>query len=63
MLKDHKDEMIVMLKRKNADLEEQVKQLAKANQEYQKGDSAAESKIKALNEMHAQKIKTLLKSI
>ena len=29
MLKDHKDEMIVMLKRKNADLEEQIKGLAK----------------------------------
>lgn len=34
MLKDHKDEMIVMLKRKNADYEEQLKQLAKANQDY-----------------------------
>jgi hypothetical protein len=31
MLKDHKDEMIVMLKRKNTDLEEQLKQLGKAN--------------------------------
>lgn len=29
MLKDHKDEMIVMLKRKNADLEEQIKQMGK----------------------------------
>ena len=28
-----------------------------------RGDSAAEKKIKALSEMHSQKIKTLLKSI
>lgn len=63
MLKDHKDEMIVMLKRKNADLEEQIKQMGKQNLDFKKGDGLAESKIKALEEMHAQKIKTLLKSI
>jgi hypothetical protein len=63
MLKDHKDEMIVMLKRKNVELEDQLKQLGKSNEELKKGDSAAESKIKALNDMHSQKIKTLLKSI
>ena len=63
MLKDHKDEMIVMLKRKNAELEEQMKVIAKANDDMKKGESGAEQKIKALNEMHSQKIKTLLKSI
>jgi hypothetical protein len=31
--------------------------------EYKKGDSAAASKIKALEEMQASKVKTLLKSI
>jgi hypothetical protein len=31
--------------------------------EYKKGDSAASSKIKALEEMQASKVKTLLKSI
>jgi hypothetical protein len=40
-----------------------MKQLAKTNDDLKKGDTAAESKIKALTEMHAQKIKTLLKSI
>jgi hypothetical protein len=63
MLKDHKDEMIVMLKRKNTELEEQLKVFAKQCEEFKKGDSQAEQKIKALNEMHSQKIKTLLKSI
>lgn len=63
MLKDHKDEMIVMLKRKNTELEEQLKLVAKNNDELKKGDTQAEQKIKALSEMHAQKIKTLLKSI
>ena len=63
MLKDNKDEMIVMLKRKNAELDEQVKNLVKLNEDYKKGDGQAEVKIKALNEMQAQKVKTLLKSI
>lgn len=63
MMKDHKDDLIVMLKRKNTELEEQYKNLNKQNEEFKKGDSQAETKIKALTEMHAQKIKTLLKSI
>ena len=53
MLKDHKDEMIVMLKRKNTELEEMVKNLNKQTEEFKKGDTQAETKIKALNEMHA----------
>lgn len=52
-----------MLKRKNTELSEQLSLLSKQCEEYKKGDTAAETKIKALNEMHAQKIKTLLKSI
>ena len=63
MYKDSKDELIVMLKRKNKEFEEQIKILTKENEEFKKGDSAAEQKIKALNEIHSQKIKTLLKSI
>jgi hypothetical protein len=63
MFKDQKDEMIVMLKRKNAELGEQLALLAKQCEEYKKGDTAADTKIKALNEMHASKVKTLLKSI
>ena len=35
----------------------------KLNEDYKKGDGQAEVKIKALNEMQAQKVKTLLKSI
>jgi phage host-nuclease inhibitor protein Gam len=63
MIKDQKDDIIITLKRKNTDLEEQIKLLTKTNGEFKKGDSLAENKIKALEEMHAQKIKTLLKSI
>jgi len=61
MLKDN--DFVSILKRKNADLEDQVKQLTRANQELQRGDGASEAKIKALSEMHSQKVKTLLKSI
>ena len=53
MFKDQKDEMIVLLKRKNTELNEQLTILNKQCDEYKKGDSAAETKIKALNEMHA----------
>lgn len=55
--------MIVMLKRKTQELTDQVVMLSKQCEEYKKGDSAAETKVKALNEMHAGKVKTLLKSI
>ena len=55
--------MIVMLKRKTVEMEEQMRALSKQCEDLKKGDTAAESKIKALNEMHASKIKTLLKSI
>ena len=40
--------MIVMLKRKNIDMEEQQRLLIKQCEEFKKGDSAAESKIKIL---------------
>lgn len=63
MYKDQKDELIVMLKRQNTDLEEKLRLLKKSCEDLQKGDSAAEAKIRTLSEMHAQKIKTLLKSI
>ena len=63
MFKDQKDEMIVALKRKNAELEENLRFVQKQCDELKKGDTAAEAKIKALSEMHASKIKTLLRSI
>ena len=55
--------MIVMLKRKTQELEQQLSQVSRQCDEYKKGDTAAASKIKALEEMQASKVKTLLKSI
>jgi hypothetical protein len=55
--------MIVMLKRRTQELELQVLTAMKQVDEYKKGDSAASAKIKALEEMQASKVKTLLKSI
>ena len=40
-----------------------IRQLKKKNDDAQKGESGAEAKIKALNEIHSQKTKALLKSI
>ena len=58
-----KDEMVLLLKRKyeeatkeNADLKQQL-------EATQKGNAGSEEQIRSLNEMHSQKIKTLLKSI
>lgn len=58
-----KDEMNLMLNRKNKELEETVKQLKRQNELAVKSESGAEAKIKALNDIHAQKTKALLKSI
>lgn len=63
MQKDHKDELILMLKRKNAELEEKQKQATLQMDQLKKGESGSEQKVKAMQEMHAAKIKTLLKSI
>jgi len=53
MFKDTRDEMIVMLKRQIAEQEEKVKFLQKDNETLKKGESGAEAKIKALNEIHS----------
>lgn len=63
MQKDHKDELILMLKRKNAEIEEKLKQANNQMESIKKGESGNEQKMKAMQEMHAAKIKTLLKSI
>jgi len=42
MLKDHKDELIVMLKRKHAEVEEQLKHVSKQAEDLRKGESGAE---------------------
>ncbi len=55
--------MIVMLKRKTQEYEEQIRVLGKQIDDMRKGETGAEQKIAALNEMHASKIKMLLKSI
>lgn len=63
MSKGLKDEMVLMLQRKNKEQEEIIKQLRLKNEDAQKGEVGAEAKIKALNEMHSAKTKALLKSI
>jgi hypothetical protein len=42
MSKSVKDEMIVMLQRKNKEQEEVIKQLKRQAEEYKKGESGAE---------------------
>jgi len=61
--KDSKDEMIVMLKRKSQEYEEQIRQLTRQVEDLKKGETGAEKKIAAMGELQAQKIKMLLKSI
>jgi phage host-nuclease inhibitor protein Gam len=63
MSKSLKDEMVLMLQRKNKEQEEAIKMLHKQIDEQRKGETGAEAKIKAINEMHSQKTKALLKSI
>jgi hypothetical protein len=63
MSKNVKDEMVVMLQRKNKEQEEMIKQLKRQSEELKQGESGAEGKIRALNEIHSQKTKALLKSI
>lgn len=48
-----KDEMVVMLQRKNKEQEEQIKQLKRQAEDLKKGESGAEGKIRALNEIHS----------
>ena len=58
-----KDELINLLK-KNYDLAKAENLVLKReNDEFKKGNAGSEQQIKALNEMHSQKVRTLLKSI
>ena len=61
--KSVKDEMVLMLQRKNKEQDAQIQKLRKENDDLKKGESGAEQKIKVLNELHSQKTKALLKSI
>lgn len=63
MLADSKDELVLMLKRKYEESEAQNRALKKEVEEFKKGNTGAEAQLKAVQEMHSQKIKTLLKSI
>ena len=53
MSKSVKDEMVVMLQRKNKEQEETIRQLKRTVEDLKKGEGGAEAKIKALNEMHS----------
>ena len=63
MSKSVKDEMVVMLQRKNKEQEENIRQLKRQVDDLKSTESGAEGKIRALNEIHSQKTKALLKSI
>ena len=52
-----------MLKKKHDEVKAENTALRQQNEEFKKGNSGSEQQIKALNEMHSQKVRTLLKSI
>lgn len=61
--KSAKDEMVFMLQKKNKELEDQIKKMRLQNEDLRKIETDSEAKVKALNEVHSQKTKALLKSI
>ena len=64
MSKDQtKDGFINMLKAQLDDQKAQNKVLTHQNDEFKKGNTGVEAQLKAANEMHSQKVRTLLKSI
>ena len=52
-----------MLKKKFDEVRNENQVLKTQNEEFKKGNQGSEAQIKALNEMHSQKVRTLLKSI
>lgn len=62
-MKNVKDQMVMTLQNKNKDLEDQIKMLKKQLEDTKRTESGFEEKMKAVNEVHAQKTKALLKSI
>mmetsp|Transcript_17361 Transcript_17361/g.20576 ORF Transcript_17361/g.20576 Transcript_17361/m.20576 type:complete len:186 (-) Transcript_17361:52-609(-) len=58
-----KDELINLLKKKHDEVKAENTVLKQQNDEFKKGNAGSEQQIKAINEMHSQKIRTLLKSI
>lgn len=51
--KSVKDEMVLMLQRKNKEQDALIQRLRRENDEMKKGESGAEQKIKVLNELHS----------
>ena len=58
-----KDELINLLKKKHDELKAENQGLRLQNEEFKKGNAGSDQQIKALNEIHSQKVRTLLKSI
>ena len=58
-----KDEMIKLLTKNWTESKAEVKDLKKQVEDFKKGNAGSEEQIKALNEIHSQKVRTLLKSI
>lgn len=58
-----KDEIVLMYKKKFEQAQLENAELKKQLEATQKGNAGSEEQIRAINEMHSQKIKTLLKSI
>ena len=63
MSKPSQQEVISNLRTKNQELQTKVNEQTQIIEGYKAGDMGAQAKMNALNEMHAQKIKNLLKSI
>lgn len=58
-----KDEIVLLMKRKYEEATKENAELKQRLEATQKGNAGSEEQIRAINEMHSQKIKTLLKSI
>ncbi len=58
-----KDELINLLKKKHDEVKAENTVLKKQTEEYKKGNTGNDAQLKAINSMHEQKVRTLLKSI
>ena len=58
-----KDELINMLKKKHDEMKAENTVLKKQNDDFKKGNAGSEQQIKSLNEIHSQKVRTLIRSI
>ena len=58
-----KDEIIKLLQKNWNESKAENSSLKKQLEDFKKGNKGTEEQIKAINEMHSQKVRTLLKSI